>query len=419
MTAILLVVACAKDPWADLRDAAEQARELEFVDEVPITAVTPDEWRDSYQTDLDPDYLDHLAQVYGRLGYFDPSLDLTPIFADTSDLFIASYDPGAKTITVIGDPDDDVVVHELVHALQDQHFGLYEYDGLTSDQFLARRAVTEGDAVLSQYRYQIATDHPGLDLDAIDWEPLLAAYADQASSILADSTIPLLFDDYAAFCYANGLPYTAHNVLGVTPDDPTPGRTVDMGLEDELFTARPPNTTEHVLRLGLGPPSSDDPVYRYPWVPEPGRGGVASTDVLGEFYAYLLLYPVDPDARELVTAWDGDVLEELTGDIDKPGVVWASVWDDDAAAAAVARDLALLHGMTEGPAGTAADGEAVYLEARGRRVFFAKNVAIDDAPQMADGFLDDARPPSVQPWYYPYRTRGPWPPLGAWHPILR
>ncbi|MBV9947200.1 MAG: hypothetical protein JOZ69_10155 [Myxococcales bacterium] len=60
-------------------------------------------------------------------------------------------------------PEDGLVlVHEIVHALQDQHFDLARGEGLPDDEGLAYSALVEGDAVLSAHAVQ-AFDRGDLD----------------------------------------------------------------------------------------------------------------------------------------------------------------------------------------------------------------------------------------------------------------
>jgi hypothetical protein len=72
------------------------------------------------------------------------------------------YDPVAQILGLVStDESVDlyeqyVFVHELMHALQDQHFGLDQLTsttGLYDDQALALRAVVEGEAMLLQEKY--------------------------------------------------------------------------------------------------------------------------------------------------------------------------------------------------------------------------------------------------------------------------
>jgi hypothetical protein len=75
----------------------------------------------------------------------------TNSFGDTGDsLVLARYIPSEHLIEVRGAYSPGLaptLVHELNHALQDQHFGL-SFSGKNSDESLAYRALVEGDAML-------------------------------------------------------------------------------------------------------------------------------------------------------------------------------------------------------------------------------------------------------------------------------
>lgn len=398
--------ACGDDepPWH--ADAAEQARELALLENVRVVRMSREEFAAQAQEQaegISDAYLRYYADTYGRLGYFDRDLDLRPVFAASrSDWVGATYSPIDEEITLVGDATDDTVVHEWVHALQDQHFDIEAYDVLeTSDAFLARRAVVEGDAVLAQYRFLRQQD--GSDLHTVDWVATMDVWRAFSDEQLTSAEYPVVFLDYVSFVYSYGLEYAAHNLLGVSyegaGDAPPPPH--DWAAQDTLFTSRPPDTTLQVLLLdlageavapetglGLGavPEGLAEPLEQVEW------------DSLGAWYVYLLFHPLEvagqvPDARALAAAWNGDRADFLRDpDSEAMSVVWASAWASEDTAAAVADALWTLHGgapAADGPeqSGVAADGEALWIEQRGDRVALVKNVAAGDAAILADAAL--------------------------------
>jgi len=86
-------------------------------------------------------------------GFYDPK---------TEEFFLAAWLPLSDQKTVIA--------HELVHALQDQHFDLKRFnkwpDG-DSDAELAAHALIEGDATLVMYQYIFAEQGITIDLNKI------------------------------------------------------------------------------------------------------------------------------------------------------------------------------------------------------------------------------------------------------------
>ena len=106
--------------------------------------------------EIDEAELVTFAEQWGRLGYFPVDTDLRPKIATARDWVGGFYSTDDKTITVIGAVGGALIVHEHVHALQDQHFDLGKYhDVETSDLALTRSAVTEGDAELAENRFYL------------------------------------------------------------------------------------------------------------------------------------------------------------------------------------------------------------------------------------------------------------------------
>jgi hypothetical protein len=409
------VLAACEDgpPWH--ASAAEDARELALLETVPVIEMSREEFAaDAAEraAAISDAYLRYYADTYGRLGFFDPDLDLRPIFAaSSSDWVGATYSPEEELITLVGDTSDDTIVHEWVHALQDQHFDLIAYDVLdTTDAFLARRAVVEGDAVLAQFRF--LRRQQGSDLHTVSWPATFESWRSFSDDELAMAEYPLIFLDYVSFVYTYGLVYAAGNLLGVSPggDGAAPPPPYDLAQADALFTMRAPASTQAVLALDL---TGED------IVPVTGLGlgklpeAVASRlehvdwDTLGAWYVHLLFYPLAAEgmpvsARELAAAWNGDradfVRDRETGAV---SVTWATAWTSEEAAAAVVDALWMLHDGTptaDGPpaAGTAADGEALWIEQRADRVVFIKNLAAADAAVLAEAAFGVTASPALR-----------------------
>lgn len=395
------LAACGDDPhWG--ATAASEVRELPILAEVEVIEMTREEFaaQAADRADgIEEAYLEYIASTYGRLGFFDMDLDLRPVFAGSSSDWVgATYSPSSKRITLVGEASDSTVVHEFVHALQDQHFILASYDRPeTSDSFLARRAVVEGDATLAQYRF-IAREDEGGDLDIIDWRSLFDNWRAFSVDILAESDYPPVFLDYVSFAYPFGLEYSARNLLGITYDLPTEVAPLPHAwfLQDELYVNRGPETTRQILELDLDPQPGAAREVGIDDVPVElaDRLAMVEWDRLGEWYVYLLFFPLEQqalvDARALASAWLGDrALFLADQDSGASATVWAAVWDDADAAAAVAEALRTLHGFTpvDGqPAhvGTADDGEIVWIEVRGDTLVAVKNLALDVAPAVVE-----------------------------------
>jgi hypothetical protein len=380
---------CGDDPWSAEVHGAEKARDLPLLEDVEVIEMSREEFAAqaaANANEITDEQLAYYADTYGRLGFFPRDLDLRPVFAGSSSDWVgAQYSPSRKLITLVGDVRPDITVHEFVHAIQDQHFDLRAFDTTaTSDGFLGRRAVTEGDARLAQVRY-IGQSQYGYDLDRVSWADLFASGREQSLASLADDAYPVLFRDYVSFVYTYGMEYVAANLTGATFDAPNPfPAPYDWRLQDALFTTRPPSTTQDILRRrdvdaveSVGLEEVPAELVRYETV---------EWDSLGEWYSYLLFYPVElpagatyGDTRALAAAWDGDrALFVRDVELDRMGVVWASMWDDDEAAAQVAAMSRTLHGFVADDGtptqGRGSDGQSAWIEQRGRRVVVARNL---------------------------------------------
>ncbi|NUO51263.1 MAG: hypothetical protein HOV80_20590 [Polyangiaceae bacterium] len=402
---VLATTGCEDDAPFGLAERAAQVRELDFSEAVPVEKISREEYRalqEAEALEITDEDLTDLAETYGRLGYFPPSLDLRSIYAVSSDWIDAYYSDVDGKITVVGEPLDGLLIHELVHALQDQHFALGAYKDVdTTDEHLARRAVVEGDASLAADRFY--AEERGYDLARLDWAPYLAKLNARADRVFAEAVVPPFFSAYPSFAYGIGERYCAHNLLGIDEQYPQPkSETHDWADEDELFGARAPASTLEVLTLDKTLPGAPVGIDDVPSALG-ARYVSFDTDVLGAWYTHLLLLPVEEtlkaDAAAFVLGIRGDrvlfVNDMTTG---SRAVVFTTAWSDDDHAGRFASAMRTLHGITEDSVeprlGTAADGEAIWLEQSGTKVVTIKNLATEDMEAMATAALSGGIPAS-------------------------
>lgn len=391
---------------------AEEVRELSMNEPVLFERLTSDEYAAQIAAsteEIDDAELEEYRDTYGRLGYFPPETDLRADIAGSSSDWVAGiYFHDTKRIRIIGDPSDSVIVHELVHAVQDEHFSLAAFrDVPTTDEYMARRAVIEGDATLAQTRFGLQEKYD-VDLDDLDWEDFFSYWAEASASTLTDSDYPVIFRAVPAFLYPYGAPYCANNLAGAHPawgDDTLPF-PFDWTREDALFLTRPPRSTKQVMTFDV-----ESTVLAIGLADVPAELATSlepvSWDTLGAWYSYLLFYPVNgapfvDDARELSVHWNGDrvlfVRDTKTGEV---GVAWSSIWDDPSAATRAFSALEQLHGFTpssEVPEqGAAADGEPMRLERRDSRVLFLKNIDPAYSQVLADAAFEVSTAPKISP----------------------
>ena len=142
----------------------EQLRDLPFEDDVPVEVVSRAEFQDGddelftdlgtterlqenvhhealFMVDRETDALDAAGTLFDGAvdGYYHPQTNRVVVVSDSTD-----------------EPELDEVIlgHELLHALQDQHFDLTSYSGETIDARTAEEGLIEGDAVTVETEYE-------------------------------------------------------------------------------------------------------------------------------------------------------------------------------------------------------------------------------------------------------------------------
>jgi hypothetical protein len=158
----------------ELMRRVQQIRELKFVHDVEVRVQSKTAMRKYMREQLQKQSA-RVERVYTRsmaLGVLDPKTTREELLDEASDPgdVLGYYDPVGQylvlrhdlTLGVANRRGDvqslggrEVVVHELTHALQDQHFDLNTaLDRLkTSDQVSAYMAVVEGDATLTEVEH--------------------------------------------------------------------------------------------------------------------------------------------------------------------------------------------------------------------------------------------------------------------------
>ncbi len=125
--------------------------------------------------------------------------------------------------------DEFTLAHELVHALQDQHFNLSSYDARTRDARHAQDGLIEGDAAFVEYRYRSAC--------ADRWSGMCGPTGDTNGGELTNFGVYLL----TYFPYSDGPAFVRH--------------LYDRGGWDAVNAAyeNPPVSSEQVIHPGAYP----------------------------------------------------------------------------------------------------------------------------------------------------------------------
>ncbi len=152
----------------ELIEVTEDLRELDFLEAPTVTVVTDEELatrvREQIEEELDPDDLARDTALQVLLGLIGPDVDLLDLYTDLYSEQVAGYYDGEQEEMVV--PADAelnalqkvTLVHELTHALTDQHYQFDERieqldDEDRFDELSAFQAVIEGDASFTELLY--------------------------------------------------------------------------------------------------------------------------------------------------------------------------------------------------------------------------------------------------------------------------
>jgi hypothetical protein len=300
--------------------------------------------------DLPVEEASRLVRTYALLGVVPPDLDVRGLLLSVYTEQVAGfYDPDSTALFLLDDQPPQslgsVLIHELVHAVQDQTVDL---DSLTdrvrgNDRQSAAMAAIEGHATLVMMEYVMETMQ-GSPLDVSQLE----GFADQLRPALdgvraqypALGRAPRIIQESLLFPYVEGAGFV-HGVWRARRDRPPPfGELLPQSTEQVLYP-------DHLLA------ERDEP--RELALNVPGAR-LVHTDVLGRHELELILreHSGDPVAR--AEGWDGDrfaLLETPAGD----ALVWVSVWEDAAMRDGFLQKLRPL--LSRFPAGAAVEAPSI------------------------------------------------------------
>lgn len=335
-----------------LLDQAEKYRGLEAKEAVPSGIADEPALKkkvvESFQTDLPPERLRPVEVALKAFGLIPESLDLVKFFPDLLTSQVAGYyDPEAHYLALVqrdGETvsselpaematkaEEAVLVHELTHAIQDQHFKLETFASgqPLDDADVARVALIEGDATLVMMDFFAETslaEMPGA-------EQMMGSFLSDPRELLESapgvpgaaelSSAPPWFQDTLLFSYFEGFQFSL-----------SARRRGGQALLDHAFTKDPPRSSEQILHPEKWHTRRDDPVV-LPWPDLSGAlpGWTKAVEAqLGELTIRTLLRGAlkkDERAVEAAEGWGGDRFAVYQ----KGGsrlLAWVTEWDTEA-----------------------------------------------------------------------------------------
>ena len=308
-----------------LRAPLEELRGLAFTSALATEQVDRQTARRHIERLLAADYPPALLaaeqEAYRYFGLIGAEDDLEALLLDLLESQVAGfYDPGEKRLFVVPGPmaGSLALVHELAHALEDQHFdleGLADAARGDDDRTLALSGLIEGSATMVSFLWGIrASMDPSLppivEGDTAELMKAAAAGLDDVPAFIKES---LLF------------PYTAGAVWAST----VMKRGGGLKALDGWF-AEPPGSTEQILHPERSVEQRD-----LPSVIAPGalprlsveEGLLVKMNTMGEFGIRGLLATSDSaGAEKAAEGWDAD-LYIISRRGEARELSWLSYWD--------------------------------------------------------------------------------------------
>jgi len=261
------------------------------------------------------------VEAYALFGLVPNTLDLRGVLlALYTEQVAGFYEPDSTALFVMDDQPEalleGLLVHELVHAVQDQwvDLGALADPKLGSDRATAAQAAIEGHATLVMLEY-MAEEAQGtpVDLGALpNFANLLRSQLEGArDQFPALAAAPPVIQESLLFPYLEGAGYV-HGLWA-------------QGDRVAPFGEYLPKSTEQIL----GGTADDVPIELAMSV---SGADILHENVLGRLELGVMLdQHLGPGSARFADGWGGDryVLVEVgTGE---RGLIWYSVWDDEAA----------------------------------------------------------------------------------------
>lgn len=229
------------------------------------------------------------------------------------------------------DPIDLVAIHELTHAVQDQHFQLHnmnidEITNQNEDRGRAIKSLIEGDATYVMYEFLFQKRGRSIRMMSHLLSQMLQSQLHNTSSSLKLSDIPLFIEKELMFPYLAGLRFVMYGVL----------KTDGWEAINKAYK-NPPTSSEQILHPKKYFEERDHPTSIH--LPEwrqffPDKWQPQMTNTLGEYGVQLLFLSHTPDQvsqlRKASKGWDGDRYWSFHHPKKKKtSVLWYTTWDSN------------------------------------------------------------------------------------------
>lgn len=306
---------------------------LRFIHPVPYGVISKEQLRrfleERMKKALKPADIHAEELTLKMLGLIPHDFDLRQNTVDLlTEQAAAFYDYNKKKLFILegsgaGVEERTALVHELAHALADQHFHLAKYirEGARSDDgSTARLAVMEGQAtwLMAAYLADASGETPGVPDRVL--ELMTESIQSSAREYPVFSKAPLYIRESLVFPYAGGMLFQ---------------NAVFRKLGRDSFASvfsNPPTSTRQVMHPDLYLAHQQPSIPAVPRVPEPGVFRKIADGNLGEFDYRVMLtqYSSEDQGKAAAAHVAGSSYALLEHKRDKSAVlVFASTWDSE------------------------------------------------------------------------------------------
>lgn len=383
---IIGLAGCRKDngpPYerqlAEYTPKVEAALGLKFKTPPKMEVRTKDQVREfllkHIQDSIPQRELDGQTALFRVLGMIKDTVDLKKLFVPLlTEQIIGFYDPRTKVLYVVdGAPKDYAgytIMHELVHALQDQYINLDSLERLTydSDRQAAMQTVIEGQATFEQIlmmtggKGSLTASLPG------GWQQMQDMIRQATATQPVFAASPMVIQESLLFPYVNGADFVR--------------RYKERHPTRVSFDSLPLSTEQIMHDAAYFGPNKDLPIT----VTLPPIANKIYENNLGEFGVRLFLYQHLKDIKTAASAaqgWGGDryaVVKTPKGN----GVVIVAAWDTPTDAAEFVSALTAVTGKRYGDS-TGVVPAANKTESAALRRYSAKGRLVTIATREIDG----------------------------------
>ena len=323
--------ALAQDPTVDILKKLSQASGLAVLKPVLQQTMARDQLKSYFEERIKevvkPEEIRIEELGLRKMGFAPKGFDLKKTTVDLmAEQAAAFYDYRKKKMVLLegqGDAMQEMaLVHELAHALADQHFQLEKYlkkAGSSDDGSLARMAVMEGQATWLMSEVMARKMGQSLEGNDVMVDMMARMASSGGSGFPIFQSVPLYMRESLVFPYGSGMRFQ-HKV------------TAKLGKEGfaEVFR-RPPGTTREILHPEKYLEKTKPELVKAPELAKPADWKELATGTSGEFDHMILLRLFSKDEEPLAESWRGGVykLSESKKDKSRVALAYASVWDSE------------------------------------------------------------------------------------------